>query len=253
MGFRFRKSVNLGPLRINLSKSGVGYSVGTKGFRVTKRADGGVQSTASIPGTGISYTQTHSSKRSVKHAPSAAPSGGKSAKKSGGKKPWIIGILAVLVLAGAVSSCGGDGQEEPQDDPPQVEGTLPAEDDAQDAPEAVQEDETAPEDPDPAQEPAGAPESTPEGQAAEEPAPSQETPASEPAAPPETGSEPEPEPAATPEPDPEPSTNGRTVYITETGSKYHYDGNCGNGTYYPTTLDKAQSMGLTPCAKCAGG
>ena len=57
MGFRFRKSVNFGPLRVNLSKSGVGYSVGGKGFRVTKKANGGVRTTASIPGTGISYVK----------------------------------------------------------------------------------------------------------------------------------------------------------------------------------------------------
>lgn len=253
MGFRFRKSVNLGPLRINLSKSGVGYSVGTKGFRVTKRADGGVQSTASIPGTGLSYTQTHSSKGPGKQASGAAPSRGKSPKKSGGKKPWIIGIIVVLVLAGVGSSCGGDDRDLPQEDPSQVEETVTPQEDAQDAPESVPEDETPPEDPEPAQEPAEAPESAQDAPEVQDPAPTQETPASEPAAPPETASEPEPEPAATPEPDPEPPTNGRTVYITETGSKYHYDGNCGNGTYYPTTLDKAQSMGLTPCAKCAGG
>ena len=37
MGFRYRKSINLGGgFRINLSKSGVGYSWGTKGYRITK-------------------------------------------------------------------------------------------------------------------------------------------------------------------------------------------------------------------------
>ena len=55
MGFRFRKSVKIGPARINLSKSGIGYSVGTKGFRATKKAGGGTRTTASIPGTGISF------------------------------------------------------------------------------------------------------------------------------------------------------------------------------------------------------
>lgn len=55
MGFRYRKSVKVGPFKINFSKSGVGYSVGSKGFRVTKRADGRTQTTCSIPGTGISY------------------------------------------------------------------------------------------------------------------------------------------------------------------------------------------------------
>lgn len=40
MGFRFYKSVNLGKgFRLNFSKSGVGYSFGTKGFRFTKRAN----------------------------------------------------------------------------------------------------------------------------------------------------------------------------------------------------------------------
>ncbi|AUN20005.1 hypothetical protein RSJ22_00475 (plasmid) [Clostridium botulinum] len=58
MGFRFRKSVKIGPFRINFSKSGVGYSVGSKGYRVTKRADGRIQETYSVPGTGVSYVKT---------------------------------------------------------------------------------------------------------------------------------------------------------------------------------------------------
>ena len=57
MGFRLRKSVNFGPVRVNLSKSGVGYSVGGKGFRHTKKANGGTRTTASIPGTGASYVK----------------------------------------------------------------------------------------------------------------------------------------------------------------------------------------------------
>lgn len=57
MGFRYRKSINLGGgFRINLSKSGVGYSWGTKGYRVTKTARGTTRKTYSIPGTGLSYT-----------------------------------------------------------------------------------------------------------------------------------------------------------------------------------------------------
>ncbi len=55
MGFRIRKSKSFGPLKINLSKSGIGWSVGTKGARYTHRADGKKQTTLSIPGTGISY------------------------------------------------------------------------------------------------------------------------------------------------------------------------------------------------------
>lgn len=44
--------------------------------------------------------------------------------------------------------------------------------------------------------------------------------------------------------------NSRTVYITETGKKYHYANPCGRGTYYPCTLAEAQARGLEPCGKC---
>lgn len=58
MGIRFRKSINLGGgFRVNLSKSGVGYSYGVKGARITKTARGTTRKTVGIPGTGIYYTQ----------------------------------------------------------------------------------------------------------------------------------------------------------------------------------------------------
>ena len=57
MGLRFRKSINIGPLRINLSKSGVGVSLGVKGFRVGRSAKGKTTATVSLPGTGLSYVQ----------------------------------------------------------------------------------------------------------------------------------------------------------------------------------------------------
>lgn len=41
MSFYFHKSFKAGPARINLSKSGVGWSVGTKGFRFGHRAGSG--------------------------------------------------------------------------------------------------------------------------------------------------------------------------------------------------------------------
>lgn len=53
MGWGFRRSINFGPLKVNLSKSGVGYSVGTRGFRVGKDSRGRKYRSASIPGTGI--------------------------------------------------------------------------------------------------------------------------------------------------------------------------------------------------------
>ena len=58
MGWRFRRSINVGfGFRINLSKSGIGYSWGFPGYRVTKMATGGTRTTYSLPGTGISYVE----------------------------------------------------------------------------------------------------------------------------------------------------------------------------------------------------
>ena len=59
MGFRLSKSIKVMPgVRLNVSTKGVGYSVGTKGYRVTQRADGRVTRTMSLPGSGISHTRT---------------------------------------------------------------------------------------------------------------------------------------------------------------------------------------------------
>lgn len=65
MGLRFRKSINIGPIRLNFSKSGIGYSIGKKGIRLTKTATGRTKATVSLPGTGLSYEHdlTSSSKK----------------------------------------------------------------------------------------------------------------------------------------------------------------------------------------------
>lgn len=47
-----------------------------------------------------------------------------------------------------------------------------------------------------------------------------------------------------------PDSETRTVYVTQTGKRYHYDNSCNGGTYYPSTLEEALSRGLTPCEKC---
>lgn len=60
MGLRFRKSIGLGHgFRINISKSGVGYSWGTRGFRITKMSTGRIRKTYSLYGTGISYVEEY--------------------------------------------------------------------------------------------------------------------------------------------------------------------------------------------------
>ena len=64
MGIRFRKSVKIGPFRFTASKSGISSSIGFGGARITKRADGRIQTTAGIKGTGIHYTEVHKTSHS---------------------------------------------------------------------------------------------------------------------------------------------------------------------------------------------
>ena len=72
MGFSYRKSVKMGPFRVTASKSGISYSAGVKGARVTKRANGKVQTTLSAPGTGLRYTTTSSTKTRQAKRPAAS-------------------------------------------------------------------------------------------------------------------------------------------------------------------------------------
>lgn len=98
MGFRFRKSVNVGPFRLNASKSGLGWSVGVPGARYTKMANGRTRTTASIPGTGVSWVEE-----------SKKP---KQTEKSFSWGECILGVigaigLAFLALLEILSKTGG--------------------------------------------------------------------------------------------------------------------------------------------------
>ena len=153
MGFRFRKSVGFGPFRINFSKSGVGYSVGGKGVRFTKKAKGGFRSTVSAPGTGLSYSKdfgggksgkkSSTKSSSQKQAPALADSGQqKSPKKQFSFGEALIALVLIFLLVGA-SSCSNDSDkptaqaeqpvttvEQPEDQPkaePEQEPEQPAE------------------------------------------------------------------------------------------------------------------------------
>ncbi len=60
MGWSYRKSVNLGPFRVNISKSGIGYSLGGMGFRTGVSSRGRQYRSVSIPGTGLRYSSSSS-------------------------------------------------------------------------------------------------------------------------------------------------------------------------------------------------
>lgn len=65
MGFRYRKSIKVAPgVKVNVGKKSVGVSVGGKGFHTSVNSSGRRTTTASIPGTGMSYVKTSSIKTS---------------------------------------------------------------------------------------------------------------------------------------------------------------------------------------------
>ena len=110
MGTRFRKSINFGPLRVNISKSGVGYSVGNKYARITHTADGKKRTTLNIPGTGLSYvdeSREHGNLKGADWQRQARENGWTPPETPDEKDPAGIGgfqkfallILAVIVLS----------------------------------------------------------------------------------------------------------------------------------------------------------
>lgn len=214
MGRRYRKSIKLGPLRINLSKSGVGYSVGNKFYRVTKKANGGMRTTATLPGTGISDVKDYS-KDQVEEAAQMA----RTRRKK--KVPAIVsGAAALLVLIGVVAG-GGDDSSKDKDATPSTRQEQTVKPSTSTKTTTTTKTETTTP-------------STP----AETPAP-----ASQPSTKTDANAQ-----------DSQPATqNERKVYRTKTGKRYHYDSHCNDGDYYEVTLSDAQNAGLTPCKKCAGG
>ena len=103
MGFRFRKSINLGgAVRINVSKSGIGGSIGGKGARITKKANGGTRTTTSIPGTGISYVEETGKKSRSKSKTTATVSNVEKVQakreKVQAQKPTTRTIVSILIF-----------------------------------------------------------------------------------------------------------------------------------------------------------
>lgn len=63
MGIRFSKSINIGKfLKINFSKSGIGFSVGTKVYRIGLTSKKTIKQVITLPKTGISYVKEFSLK-----------------------------------------------------------------------------------------------------------------------------------------------------------------------------------------------
>lgn len=107
MGFRFRRSIKIAPgIRLNLNAKSTSVRIGPKGLGYTFSSNGPKRVSASIPGTGLSYSEviTPSVRRTpVVHPPD--PSGPAPAK---GRNvwPWILGVVGIIV---AFNLFGNDG------------------------------------------------------------------------------------------------------------------------------------------------
>lgn len=72
MGLRFRKTIKLGKgINLNIGTKGVSVSAGVKGARFSMHSSGRKTATFSLPGTGLSYVKTFSSKSKKKDKTSA--------------------------------------------------------------------------------------------------------------------------------------------------------------------------------------
>ena len=91
MGWNFRRSIKLGPIRLNIGKRGVGTSIGGPFGTFGRSADGRTYRTFRIPGTGISYRE------------SGTQAGGATPTRDGTSPGCgCLGVI-VLLLAGTVA------------------------------------------------------------------------------------------------------------------------------------------------------
>lgn len=279
MSFRFRKSIVKGPFRINLSKSGIGYSVGNKFFRLTKKASGGTRTTASIPGIGISYVkdskrENNNKKRQrgkTKEVTKEVEASKTKQKKPFYKKWWFWLIVVCVVISPVFSDDdveSDNASESIIEQSENVQETQNAEDKnileevtadmegnqngQQSSPEKTGTEEQEQEIPAHEQEvEVEAPNQENASVEEETVAPLQEGATDEP----DLMQESAPESAQSVQSEQEATPNTEQVqvmvWIPESGTKYHSDPDC-SGMINPTevTLEEAIAMGYEACKRC---
>ena len=250
MGLRYRKSVKIGPFRMTVSKSGVSTSVGVKGARITKRADGKVQTTASIPGTGISYVKQHGS---AQETPQKAPN------RAGA---IAVVVVMILIIWAALSGCSAN-EPKPEEnwlapattqaEPPAAPKPEPPAE-VQKSPEAASPEAAPAEDPEPEPQPAPEPEPVPEPELVPVPVVKPD-PEPEPELAPVPPPAPKPEPV--PEPEPAPSAPIAAGVVGNKSSKKFHELGCSSigdmkesNKVSIASYDAAISMGYEPCKRC---
>ena len=111
MGLKFRKSIKIAPgIRMNISKSGIGFSAGVKGARISVNSKGRVTKTVSIPGTGISYSENSTIKNTEKKTPKTIYEYSSGQQKAFSVVMLILGIMlaimSILLIIGEMTVIG---------------------------------------------------------------------------------------------------------------------------------------------------
>lgn len=97
MGFRFRRSIKIAPgIRLNLNSKSTSLRIGPKGLGYTFSSNGKKRVTASIPSTGISYSEVVSPARRQPSIPVQSPPSSNGQRKPN-FWPWIIGLVGIVV------------------------------------------------------------------------------------------------------------------------------------------------------------
>ena len=98
MGFRFRRSARLGPLRFNFAKGGLSsISLGGRGasLNIPVNRSGGPRTTVGLPGTGLSWSVEHTPDR-----PAALTAGAAAALPNSRRlRPGQLDVLKQSLLA----------------------------------------------------------------------------------------------------------------------------------------------------------
>ena len=94
MGFFFRKRIGVGPLAVNLSKSGIGLSTGLRGLRAGISSHRGIYTSANLPGTGLYY------RRYYNHHHASEPSSFRTGFQFG---VLLVPVVLILLVIAALS------------------------------------------------------------------------------------------------------------------------------------------------------
>ncbi len=101
MGLRFRKAIRLAPgIRLNISKHGISsLSIGGKGltYNIGKK---GTRATGGLPGTGLSYSEYSSYRKSETQTIIDPETGEITEQQVARGTPWLV-ILMIAMIVGA--------------------------------------------------------------------------------------------------------------------------------------------------------